>query len=102
MRLRSNTRAAEDASLQMRVLDAGNLMLPQVSQGGAEWHGLETTAAFQGSVRSQLESVFLCSVTSVLGFTVSVTVVLGMCKGEQDEEPGPLMASVDGAAPSMT
>lgn len=77
-------------------------MLPQVSQGSVEQHGLETTATFQGSAWSQLESVVLCSVASVLGFTVSVTRLLRTCKGEQDKQPGPLEPSIHGAASSVT
>lgn len=77
-------------------------MLPQVSQGSVERHGLETTAAFQGSAWSQLESVVLCSVTSVLGFTVSVTGLLSTWKGEQDKQPGPPVPSIHGAASSVT
>jgi len=75
VRLRANIRAAEDASLQMRVLEVRNLiMLPQVSQSGAECHSREvtSTAAFQGSAWSQLETAFLHIVASLLGFRESV------------------------------
>lgn len=100
MRLRSNVRAAEDTLLQIKVLEVENLiMLPQVSQSGAEGHGWEvkSTVAFQGSAWSQIEGVFL----SLLSFLVSVC-YLECLKERGANNRSPLMASIDGPAPNVT